>query len=107
MHFDIKRLKVSHDGFIAGFVDSATPRFNLFLKYAKVELAPPTPGDIPQIRSGIQKLLTGFRTGKWKETTVKVSIFISPDMLDTQVELFKEPLALFFFLSHDLNFVFF
>lgn len=56
---------------VKGFVDSATPKFNLFLKYARVELAPPTPGDIPQIRVGIQKLLTGFRTGKWKETTVK------------------------------------
>jgi F-type H+-transporting ATPase subunit g len=78
-------LQVSHDDFIAGFVDSATPRFNLFLKYARVELTPPTPGDIPQIRSGIQKLLTGFRTGKWKETTVKVCIFISLDMLDTEV----------------------
>jgi F-type H+-transporting ATPase subunit g len=44
------------------------------MKYAKVELAPPTPADIPQIRSGIQKLLTGFRTGKWKEATVKVCI---------------------------------
>jgi F-type H+-transporting ATPase subunit g len=75
-------LQVSHDDFIAGFVDSATPRFNLFLKYARVELAPPSPADIPQIRSGIQKLLTGFRTGKWKEATVKVRIFISFDMLD-------------------------
>jgi hypothetical protein len=83
--FSIKRLQVSHDDFIAGFVDTATPRFNLFLKYARVELAPPTPADIPQIRSGIQKLLTGFRTGKWKEATVKVCIFISRDILDTQV----------------------
>ncbi|KDR17689.1 ATP synthase subunit g, mitochondrial [Zootermopsis nevadensis] len=54
-----------------GVVDFATPRFNLFLKYARVELVPPTPADIPQIRSGIQKLLTGFRTGKWKEASVK------------------------------------
>ncbi|PSN50183.1 ATP synthase subunit g [Blattella germanica] len=54
-----------------GLVESATPKLNLFLKYAKVELTPPTPADIPQIRSGIQKLLTGFRTGKWKQTPVK------------------------------------
>lgn len=100
MHFDIKRLKVSHDCFIAGFVDTATPKFNLFLKYAKVELAPPTPADIPQIRSGIQKLLTGFRTGKWKETTVKVSIFISLDTLD-------KPLTLFFFLVTRFKLCFF
>jgi F-type H+-transporting ATPase subunit g len=53
------------------------------MKYAKVELAPPTPADIPQIRSGIQKLLTGFRTGKWKETTVKVSIWIPFKRIDS------------------------
>ncbi|KAJ9594418.1 hypothetical protein L9F63_014143 [Diploptera punctata] len=54
-----------------GLVDSATPKFNLFLKYARVEMTPPSPADIPQIRSGAQKLLTGFRTGKWKQTPVK------------------------------------
>ncbi|PNF16730.1 hypothetical protein B7P43_G00870 [Cryptotermes secundus] len=85
---------------VKGFVDTATPKFNLFLKYAKVELAPPTPADIPQIRSGIQKLLTGFRTGKWKETTVKVSIFISLDTLD-------KPLTLFFFLVTRFELCFF
>ncbi|XP_069686732.1 ATP synthase subunit g, mitochondrial [Periplaneta americana] len=56
---------------VKGIVDYATPRFNVFMKYARVELAPPTPADIPQIRSGIQRLLTGFRTGRWKETPVK------------------------------------
>ncbi|CAG2062422.1 unnamed protein product [Timema podura] len=56
---------------IKGTLDYAQPRFKIFLKYAKVELTPPSPGDIPQIRSGIQKLLSGFRTGKWKQTPVK------------------------------------
>ncbi|KAG8231343.1 hypothetical protein J437_LFUL012253 [Ladona fulva] len=52
-------------------VDDAKPKFATFLKYAKVELVPPTPAEIPQIRSGIQKLLSGFRTGRWKQLTVK------------------------------------
>ena len=32
---------------------------------------PPTPADIPQIRSGIAKLISGARTGKWKQTPVR------------------------------------
>jgi len=76
--FNVERLHVNNHCVVTGFIDSATPKYNLFMKYAKVELAPPTPADIPQIRSGIQKLLTGFRTGKWKETTVKVCIWFPP-----------------------------
>ncbi|XP_018329982.1 ATP synthase subunit g, mitochondrial [Agrilus planipennis] len=49
----------------------AQPKFQTFLKYAKVELTPPTPGDIPQIRAGIGRLIQGFRTGKWKDLTVR------------------------------------
>ncbi|KAM8717618.1 hypothetical protein ACLKA7_004334 [Drosophila subpalustris] len=31
------------------------PQLDVFLKYAKVELTPPTPGDIPAIRQSIVK----------------------------------------------------
>lgn len=47
------------------------PKFQTFLKYAKVELTPPTPGDIPAIREGLGRLINGARTGKWKQTTVR------------------------------------
>lgn len=47
------------------------PKFATFLKYAKVELTPPTPGDIPAIRQGLGKLITGARTGAWKNLTVR------------------------------------
>lgn len=52
-------------------LESAQPKLNTFLKYAKVELAPPTPGDIPQIRAGIGKLISGAKSGRWKQLTVK------------------------------------
>lgn len=42
-----------------------------FLKYAKVELVPPSPADIPQIRAGIGKIISGARTGAWKQTPVR------------------------------------
>ncbi|KAF2885062.1 hypothetical protein ILUMI_21117 [Ignelater luminosus] len=49
----------------------AQPKFQTFLKYAKVELIPPSPADIPQIRAGIGKIITGARTGAWKQTPVR------------------------------------
>lgn len=49
----------------------ARPKFNVFMKYARVELTPPTPGDIPAIRDGIARLVSGARTGAWKNLTVK------------------------------------
>lgn len=49
----------------------ARPKFNIFLKYAKVELTPPTPADIPEIRAGIGRLMSSAQAGKWKQLTVK------------------------------------
>lgn len=49
----------------------ATPRLQTFVKYAKVELTPPTLADIPEIRSGIGRLINGARTGRWKDVTVR------------------------------------
>lgn len=52
----------------------AQPKLQIFLKYAKVELTPPTPGDIPAIRNGIGKLISGARTGRWRELTVREAL---------------------------------
>lgn len=49
----------------------AQPKLQTFLKYAKVELTPPTPGDIPQIRAGIGRLIKGAKSGTWKQLTVR------------------------------------
>lgn len=43
----------------------------MFLKYAKVELTPPTPADIPEIRAGIGRLISAAKSGRWKQTSVK------------------------------------
>ncbi|CAK1544391.1 unnamed protein product [Leptosia nina] len=52
-------------------IANAKPKFAIFLKYAKVELAPPKPSEISQIKAGIAKLLSSARTGAWKQQTVK------------------------------------
>ncbi|KAB0803700.1 hypothetical protein PPYR_00670 [Photinus pyralis] len=52
-------------------IEYAKPRIALFVKYAKVELVPPTPAEIPQIRSGIGKIISGAKSGAWRQTPVK------------------------------------
>ena len=49
----------------------ARPKFDVFLKYAKVELTPPTPGDIPANRDGIGRIISGAKNGTWKNLKVK------------------------------------
>nr|CAH7720290.1 unnamed protein product [Callosobruchus chinensis] len=49
----------------------AKPKFATFMKYAKVELSPPTPADIPQIRAGIGRLISSAKNGSWKNLTVR------------------------------------
>lgn len=56
--------------FSAG-IAAGRPKFNIFLKYAKVELAPPKLSEIPQIKAGIAKLLSSARSGAWKNQTIK------------------------------------
>ncbi|XP_026759020.1 ATP synthase subunit g, mitochondrial [Galleria mellonella] len=52
-------------------IAQARPQFNIFLKYARVELAPPKVSEIPQIKAGIGRLLSSAKTGAWKQLTVK------------------------------------
>ncbi|XP_065158190.1 ATP synthase subunit g, mitochondrial [Atheta coriaria] len=56
---------------VSKLLADARPKFATFLKYAKVELTPPSPGDIPEIRAGIGRLLSGAKNGKWKQLTVR------------------------------------
>lgn len=65
-------------------IAAAKPKLEVFVKYAKVELTPPTPADIPQIRAGIGRLISDAKSGKWKNTTVKeafVNTLVSVEVL--------------------------
>lgn len=52
-------------------MNAAKPGLVRFGRYAKVELTPPTFSDIPAIRSGISRLITSAKTGRYRELTVK------------------------------------
>ncbi|XP_013191961.1 ATP synthase subunit g, mitochondrial [Amyelois transitella] len=56
---------------LSSAVAQARPKFNIFMKYARVELAPPKLSEIPQVKAGIAKLLNSAKTGAWKQLTVK------------------------------------
>lgn len=54
---------------ISALIQGSKPRLATFVKYAKVELTPPTPGDIPKIAAGIKDILRA--TKNYKDLTVK------------------------------------
>ena len=41
--------------------------------YSKAELMPPKPSEFGEVRQGIRNILSSFRSGAWKNLTVKVS----------------------------------
>lgn len=53
------------------FFLAAKPKLREFNRFARTELYPPTPADIPQIISGFGGLVRGMKNGKWKELSVK------------------------------------
>lgn len=47
------------------------PRMETFLRYARVELQPPTMADVPAIREGAQRIVCAIRSGGWRQLTVR------------------------------------
>lgn len=50
---------------------AAKPRLATFARYAKVELVPPNPTEIPEIIRGFNNVLRGFRTGAWRDLSAR------------------------------------
>lgn len=58
---------------LKGIADASKPCFAVFMKYAKVELVPPSPTEIPQVMEGFRKLVGNVRSGAWKHATVRTA----------------------------------
>ncbi|OXU28386.1 hypothetical protein TSAR_002240 [Trichomalopsis sarcophagae] len=65
------KLVGSLTGLVQNTLKSAAPQLKIIQRYAIVELTPPSPKDIPAIRSGISKLMHSAKTGSYKNLTVK------------------------------------
>merc|ERR1712121_478196 len=52
-------------------VTYSRPKLAKFLSYAQVELRPPTLKEIPEISNKISHIANSYKTGAWKELTIK------------------------------------
>ncbi|XP_067826990.1 ATP synthase subunit g, mitochondrial [Heptranchias perlo] len=52
-------------------VQYSKPHLATFWKYARVELTPPTPGEIPVAVESFKGLVASFKAGSYKQLTVK------------------------------------
>ena len=56
---------------VAAAVTYSKPRLAIFWHYAKVELVPPNPGEIPAAIQSMKNIIQSAITGSFKHLTVK------------------------------------
>ncbi|XP_031628162.1 ATP synthase subunit g, mitochondrial [Contarinia nasturtii] len=56
---------------VNNLVVASRPKLKVAAKYAMAEMTPPKVSDIPAISSGLGKLVSGAKSGAWKNTTVR------------------------------------
>uniref|UniRef100_A0ACB8EZP6 ATP synthase subunit g, mitochondrial n=2 Tax=Sphaerodactylus townsendi TaxID=933632 RepID=A0ACB8EZP6_9SAUR len=59
---------------VSAAVSFSRPRLATFWHYARVELAPPRPADIPQAVDSIKGLARSFQAGRLAQLTVKEAL---------------------------------
>lgn len=55
----------------ASLVKNGKPKLEVFMKYARVEMVPPSPREIPEVFRGFGQLMSSAKSGAWKNLTVK------------------------------------
>ncbi|XP_067607285.1 ATP synthase subunit g, mitochondrial isoform X2 [Pseudorca crassidens] len=67
----VRNLAEKAPALVSAAVTYSKPRLATFWHYAKVELVPPTPAEIPTAIQSLKKIINSAQTGSFKQLTVK------------------------------------
>uniref|UniRef100_A0ABI8A946 ATP synthase subunit g, mitochondrial n=1 Tax=Felis catus TaxID=9685 RepID=A0ABI8A946_FELCA len=67
----VRNLAEKAPALVNAAVTYSKPRLATFWHYAKVELVPPTPAEIPTAIQSLKKIVKSAQTGSFKQLTVK------------------------------------